>query len=644
MSDLIIQPSNTEKIERDDQYQIGSWHWIDLNPDEVDLENIKRSNIGCVLEVGSNYVKFSHPTDGHSWTNRIHFDNLYEHTKPVDDPERVIELNRVRAKGQMDKALGEVQKVYARLGVSDNPAITDNTAASGSDLAVISGQSSVNDYEKSLVRAKQEQLPALFKEIKEAGEEMAIWMSAIALPMKGVISTMDKQIYKIDDKIFSISLYAGLVDGYIPCSLGEPAPTGTKLKVMQRRLYMDEECLLNYTAGGMEFDNIYQFNDWLSEPENRDRILPFPRCIVSMQVRRHKKDYARYLPSISMERLGAKYNEDEYTYLYVRNGDNVYCFYTQIDFDEILFPDQDYILGDEPMMVKRGSFNKMELMTVRLWEEQKIEWEENEPQFQKWEKDNPDASHWDNPYYKIHCDCNNDDYVPLNDKFIYFDDVNKDISDQVKKFNRIALIIQGIFDRTEMLHPHPPIKTWTVEGFNSAIDLVYDGKNTLYDGDKPDIKAYIKKCNESADENSVFWGQDTNWQKREAVKENNKRAYDYNGYRGSGEVEYWMPDGDAGPGDLARPVKWMQRAKKAVFTWYRERLNWRHHDYRGNIRCTIAVPIDDLFNVSAYKIGDYKQFFQDPRSREEYMKWAPMLLAAEDYHGGKAEVQDPIVE
>jgi hypothetical protein len=39
--------------------------------------------------------------------------------------------------------------------------------------------------------------------------------------------------------------------------------------------------------------------------------------------------------------------------------------------------------------------------------------------------------------------------------------------------------------------------------------------------------------------------------------------------------------------------------------------------------------------VSAYKPGDFRQFFEDPRTRQEYLKWAPLMLTAEDYYAGK---------
>src|ERR1700730_8119152 len=101
---------------------------------------------------------------------------------------------------------------------------------------------------------------------------------------------MKEAIHEIEDRIFNASLYAGLTEQAAACCKGLPAEAAEKLHVMQRRLYMDEECLLNYDAGGMEFKDIRAFDKWLALPENRDRVLPFPRTLVAMQVRRNAKE------------------------------------------------------------------------------------------------------------------------------------------------------------------------------------------------------------------------------------------------------------------------------------------------------------------------------------------------------------------
>ena len=63
--------------------------------------------------------------------------------------------------------------------------------------------------------------------------------------------------------------------------------------------------------------------------------------------------------------------------------------------------------------------------------------------------------------------------------------------------------------------------------------------------------------------------------------------------------------------------------------------DWKRFFSDGTKPKTITVPVDKLLNVSAYKPGDYKRFLSDPRTRLEYLQWAPLMMAAEDYHGGK---------
>ena len=93
-----------------------------------------------------------------------------------------------------------------------------------------------------------------------------------------------------------------------------------------------------------------------------------------------------------------------------------------------------------------------------------------------------------------------------------------------------------------------------------------------------------------------------------------------------GMCNYYKPPGNPGPEKIGQAEKVMLRAKKARFSWHRE----AKHDFRM-IPDSITVPFEKLLNVSAYQKGDYKRFFEDPRTRQEYLKWAPYLLAAEDY-------------
>jgi hypothetical protein len=266
-----------------------------------------------------------------------------------------------------------------------------------------------------------------------------------------------------------------------------------------------------------------------------------------------------------------------------------------------------------------------------------------EPRKHTWTGDpKPYTEHewkWASPYHNYHRIISDYEWERLDQSNLYYDECMEEINARVQRYNRVALIIQGLFDRSAILHPHPPVQTWTPEGFEAAIELIYDSDRALYAGELPDIQAYRERCNESMDADSVVYGQEDYWELREGEKEDKKRSYREHDWH---TVKRYRPFGNEGPGTLAKMAKWMPRARKAVFRWHRERQSWDPYAPDGPVVATITVPAAELFNVSAYQPGDFRQFFEDPRTREKYLEWAPMLLTAEDFHAGKAEVQEPV--
>jgi hypothetical protein len=405
-----------------------------------------------------------------------------------------------------------------------------------------------------------------------------------------------------------------------------------QLHVMQRKIYADEECLLSYQDGGIEIGDLPEFDKWLSQDENFNRILPFPRTIVAMQVRRKDKvrptdgSIFNHFVNLRLE------NADRTTFLLVRNGGRLYRINTELDFDELIFPDVNLSQTQEPLMVNVSNDRIRGYMTVREYDELvKQKSEEHE-----WAKANPDKGFMDNPhrmsfFYEK-------EWAPYDQSNVYYDDISKDLADNIKKHNRIALIIQGLFDRSEMLHPHPPIKTWDPDSFANHIKLISDGANVLHYREAPDFEQYRLSLNALIDKSSVVIGQETVWLIREAERECNRRDRDWRDtstYR----PEYYSPYGDPGPGYMAFMKEWKPKARKAIFSWYRKGRS--EQTYGKYIRSTITVDASELFNVSAYKPGDFKLFFEDPRTRQEYIKWAPILLTAEAYYAGKRQPRKP---
>lgn len=53
-------------------------------------------------------------------------------------------------------------------------------------------------------------------------------------------------------------------------------------------------------------------------------------------------------------------------------------------------------------------------------------------------------------------------------------------------------------------------------------------------------------------------------------------------------------------------------------------------------------PFEHLTCIDAYTPGDFHMFFDDPRTRGNYLEWAPILLAAEDWHEKRRTAPDTI--
>ena len=106
------------------------------------------------------------------------------------------------------------------------------------------------------------------------------------------------------------------------------------------------------------------------------------------------------------------------------------------------------------------------------------EYEEQHRLFLAWEKQNPEANENESgveyefrrpwgPDFRS--DFNPRDWKPLDTSNVYLDDVNDRIRDHANHYNRISTLIQGLLDRSETLHPHPPVKLWTPRGFDQFI-------------------------------------------------------------------------------------------------------------------------------------------------------------------------------
>jgi len=639
-------PDDTPKLET------GQWFWVDENSDE------EETWFGCIVTLGSNYAKVE---TVHGGSARIHFNEFDKRCRFEPDPDAYIDGRIQHYQGEVKQLMGEVKALTARLGVAPSAELTSGNETAA--LAKVNAGQNFDSYSTDLVKAKDKDLPALFAQIGEANKGLANWMTAKVIPLKAQAEGMRGVIDKIEERIFSVELYAGLTERVALIKDGEPAPLATKIHLLQRRCYMDEECIARYETGGMEFADLPAFYKWLVRPDNLERLLPFERCIVSFRVRRETKD--REIRTIAdFFNVQDLEQADLATFLFIRNGEKVYVMRTKLEFGEKLFPDLDKAqlnsgkLWAETAWGKVGkiiSDNECQGMKEEFQQEvaeykvRKKAWDtalkspEAKARAKKRGLKEPDGSCVDVPWpgHGWHDDPTKK-YTQVNPSNVFYDDIMGKIQADISHHNRIGLILQGLLDRSPVLHPHPPWQIWTAEGFNTALELVYDESRALVAGPKPDFEAYRKRLNAQIKPGSVTVGQEDAWLLYEGDKESKRLQADYN-YNGNWFPERHSPHGNPGPGLLAKVFSFTKKSGRCTFAWERERANsWKDPDKSTHIRTIFSCSSGSLLNVSAYTPGDFRQFFDDPRTRQEYLKWAPLLLEAEEYHAGNREVAEPV--
>lgn len=159
--------------------------------------------------------------------------------------------------------------------------------------------------------------------------------------VREMTSYLSKAIKKLNKIIITLRIYGGLEESVIQICEGKSALPSEPVYLQQNMLFMDEE-VGDPTNGGISYDSVDMFYDWLREVnphygyENYKLILPHEKCVVIMRVRRDPSK--KYLGDI----FGNIFNiqRELKTCMLIRNGENVYVIHSEMDFSEKLFPSQ----------------------------------------------------------------------------------------------------------------------------------------------------------------------------------------------------------------------------------------------------------------------------------------------------------------
>jgi hypothetical protein len=546
-----------------DDIQIGDWYWV-KEDGEDDPE------LFCVTDIGSNCVHFRREREnGNSWM-RVHFDEFEDYCTHEPNWEAIFQNRIAEIKTEIKQATAELIAEGKKLSLitrqsheqTDNPSMLPAVATRAPE-----------QYKADLVAFKEDKMPAIQKRIEELSTEYAVLNKQIALPDLVRLTAVKKSLSTVEDRIFNVELYCGLLETVKQIASGAPAPMDEPVCIRQQLLYMDEETLFDYDTGGMDFERLGDFDRWVVAPGTRSRILPEPKGVVAFRVRRKDKQYDTPRDLLEMWGQIYKHMANRQTYLLIRNGENVYRIATEIDFSPRLIPFQDEI--GEKQFLKFSRFNR-----------------EKEP-----EVITPDS--------------------------VYFDDHVAKMDRLIKQYNRIFIFIQGLLDRTPVFHPHPGIRLFEPGQIDLWVRCIRD-EETALPNETISWEAYRDQLNKTVRKGNWVWSQ---WY---------PDGYgEYrNGYKHFNVLEQEV----VGRPRLCEVVSVKRDRSQVKIRWETDRWGygywdldeWQPGGYDKKPRY-LWVPIEEVFNVSAYTPGDYKLFLCDRALQGRYLEWAAPLLAAEKH-------------
>lgn len=242
-----------------------------------------------------------------------------------------------------------------------------------------------------------------------------------------IVADFRHKVEKIEKVIYTIELYLGISEQIIQLQEGVKAGADEVIYFRQDVLYMDEEYGdVGHDKQGIDFQEIDVFDKWLCEGKNYLKLIPEQKSIVVFRVRREDKEYYENNPFIN-----AMMNaENHKSYILIRNGDNLYRIWADIQISR-LFPRQ------------------KELMEIQM----EIAEEES----------------------------------GKHKSFRDADKLKKELDNTVLHYKQQILMLQGLLDRTDILHPIPEgLRITSAKCHDEGkVRFIYDDEIKLPDSRKP---------------------------------------------------------------------------------------------------------------------------------------------------------------
>lgn len=302
--------------------------------------------------------------------------------------------------------LGAEAAKWADVEASDSTAMVHTGSADPERIReqMVEVRKQAREKGKELQRAADQVKAEIVRELDRQKAEMEVRMRAAMV----ALAPLKEQVKRMEEGIWTVNLYLGTSEEVTTLRTGEPAPIGTPVTLRTSVLAMDEEVAAFPVEDGepdwqgMDFRDLGMFDEWVTtNPEHLAQVLPEPKGIVVFTPRRTEKFYAED----PMVNTAMNANNFE-SYWLIRNGENLYRLKTDFAVGRTLMP----ITSEFTRLFQTRRYNP---------ETRQDETVDITPGTREWEK------------------------------------AEKAQDAKRRHYMRVALIVQGLIDRTDMFQPLP---------------------------------------------------------------------------------------------------------------------------------------------------------------------------------------------
>lgn len=298
----------------------------ELNPYEYDYgihdEDYKKEDDGNGFSKNTKQVPLAEFSKDHAMTTFTTLAELHEKLEDIKDGKPVLELENVIDDEKSNGLVSTSNKDFLK---SIEKTVDDRRNAA---LVAENCLNRIVAIKRAELEKQKRALDAIL--VKQKQELQALYAKA-----EHAIAVFKKQLKKIQRLITTLEIYLGIHENVIQICEGEPAPANLPIHLFQQIKFMDEE-VGDPTDGGLDYSKIEQWDEWVVQDRNFEKIIPMPRGICVMQVRRFHKERD---PDMHPQMRRMFEMLDKKVYVMIRNGDNVYRIWSEhIDMPGRMFP------------------------------------------------------------------------------------------------------------------------------------------------------------------------------------------------------------------------------------------------------------------------------------------------------------------